>query len=143
MLSHRLFLPKQFTVGFSPRRKKAGRDMLWPRSRSLSAMCPPLSALCPPGFPTLCHAFALCSPCVRRVSASCPPCVRLECAWPRLQTLSASCLPRVFAPCVFICHVAAIACSFCQPRSTMIMCLRLWTFSACGLLWGQGPGIMK
>ena len=70
--------------------KKAGRDMLWPRSWSLSATCPPfvrlVSAVATP--PNLVHhASTLCPPrrskpcppcvvCLGRASKPCPPCVR-------------------------------------------------------------------
>ena len=79
--------------------------MLWPRSQSLSAMCPPcvtfVSALAAP--PNLVrHMSALCQLCVRFGGASkpCPPCVRL--------------LPALCPPCVHfgraskprVCHIA-------------------------------------
>ena len=120
--------PKQFTVGFSVRRKKS-----WPRyalaaSRSLSAMCPPCVCLdsalaASPHFVR--HVSALCPPCVRLVSAlcphlsalgraskACPPCVSLNPLWPRLQTLPAICPPcdclvsAMCTPCAR--HVSAL-----------------------------------
>ena len=76
--------------------KKVGRDMLWPRTRSLSAACPPwvrfghVSKLCLPSV----------SPGVRFDSASkpCPPCGRhvlacLPCVVPGRASLSAVCPP--------------------------------------------------
>ena len=61
------FFPKQFTVGFSLRKKKAGR---------VSRACPPLvrlvSAACPPLVRLV---SATCPPLVRHLSAACPPCV--------------------------------------------------------------------
>ena len=68
------------------RKKKAGHGMLWPRSWSLSAMCPPCihfgraSKPCPA---RVCHLSTLCPPRVRfgRASKSCPPCVRHVFAW--------------------------------------------------------------
>ena len=125
---HRLFgkrfvvFPKPFTVGFSLRGKKAGRDMLWPRS--LSATCPPCDSasaiVCLVRLVSLESAFSpppnLASvrpPCLRHVSAVCP-------LWPRLQTLSA-------------------VCPLCQLRS--IMRPRLWTLSSRGLLWGRAVAL--
>ena len=81
-------------IGFSPDSflwgsllgKKPGREMPWPRSRSLSAMCPPwppaLARVPPP-------AFRQCPPGARLVSALCPPSV---------------CFGRASTP--FVCHVA-------------------------------------
>ena len=115
IMSWSYFFPKQFTVGFSLRRQKAGRDMLWPRPGA----CPPCVRLCPPlvrlvllalaappvlvrhlsalcWWPNLAvppvlvrHLSALCPPCVvgfGRASRPCPPLVRL---------VSATCLPCV------------------------------------------------
>ena len=101
--------------------------MLWPRPRSLSALCPP---------------------CVRHVSALCPPCVHLESASaapPNLvRHMSAMCplCVTVWPPCVR--HASAL----CPPLST--------TGPPCFLLkpppldfvrsWpavGQGRGIIK
>ena len=72
------FFPKQFTVGFSLR-KKAGRDMPWPRPRSVSAMCPPSSAFC-----------------ARRVSTLAAP--------PNLVRL-----PCVCVLCAYVRHVSALS----------------------------------
>ena len=134
------FFPKQFTVGFYLRKKRlaaSGRDMLWPRPRSLSALRPPLFALCLPWFP-FGSDFTLCPPCVRLVSAVCPPCVRLVCEWsllwPCLQTLSALCPPLVFAVCVsticplFVRHVPAL----CQLRSTNQVTMCSLLLACCG-----------
>ena len=74
--------------------------------------------MCPP---CVCVS-TLCPPCVRLVSAVCPPRVRLECAWPRLQTLSALCrvlwaVPAMChamcPPCRLVSLESALACHFC------------------------------
>ena len=95
--------------------EKAGRDMLWPCLRSLSAMCPPrvclVCALCPPGvrfgpaskpcLPFVLRMSALCPPCDRLVSATFPPCVHFAhaskpCAPPLVSGLWSTMCP----PCV-------------------------------------------
>ena len=98
-----LFFHKQFTVGFFLRRKKAGRDMLWP----------PCVRHCPPCV-RLDSALAAFLHFVRLVSVVCPPCVRLKCAWPRLQTLSALCPPVLCARPRFYTLSA-----MCQPMSAI------------------------
>ena len=83
-------------------------DMPWPRSRSLSAICPPcvrcgrVSKPCPPGV-------AMCSDNVRLAPALCPTCIRLVCASkrnPPCARLVSICVRsgRASKPCV--CHVA-------------------------------------
>ena len=78
-LVRRLF-PKQFTVGFSLRRKKVGRHMRWPRPRSLPVMWTPpnlvrdLSAMWPPANV---NVSALSRLRLQTLSTMCPPCARL------------------------------------------------------------------
>ena len=98
MLLILIFLPKQSTVGFSFRKKN------WPRPRSLSAMCPLVSA-CPlwPRLQTL-------SPYVRLVSALCPP-------WFRFGRVSKLCPHRVR-------HVSAFALSLLWPRLQISSAIR-------------------
>ena len=111
-----LFFPKQLPVGFSLR-KKAGRDMLRPRPRLVSALCPPRVCFgrakpCPPCvrhapalscLPRVCLESDLAAPpnFVRHVSALRPPCVRLHSAMaasPNLvRHMSASCLGNMSA----------------------------------------------
>ena len=95
--------------------KKASCDMLWPRSRILSAMCPPCVRFA--------RASKPCPACVRHVSTLCPPCVRFghaskPCPAYYVPQLSVKCLPcvcfgRASAPChaSFPCcvrHVSAL-----------------------------------
>ena len=90
--AYKMFFPKQFTVGFSLRRR-AGRDMLWP---------------CPQKWPCvrLDSALAAYPYFVSHISAVCPPFVRPPCFWPHLKTFAVCrppnivrflCLPRVCA----------------------------------------------
>ena len=97
------FSPKPFPVGFS-RGKCTGRDMLWPRPRGLSAMCPHhVSAICPL-VSTLCSLWPRLQtrpPCVRHVAPFAVPCVRhvsvlcLPCACPVSAMASTPCVPRL------------------------------------------------
>ena len=126
------FFPKQFTVGFSLRRKG------WPRYalaaspelvRLVSATCPP----CVVGFgrtsPLVRLVSALCPPCVvgcGRGLSPCPPLVRLVllalAAPPVLvRFVSAACPPcvvgfgRASSPCPpLVCHLSAL-CPPCAP----------------------------
>ena len=109
------FFPKQFTAGFSLRKKG------WPRYALAT-------------FPALVrHASALRPPCVQLVSALCappnqvrlcPPCIRLRPLWPRLQTLCLPCCP-LSPPCVrslsslsSFCPLVVLALSaLCRPLS--------------------------
>ena len=116
-------------MGFSFRKKKAGRNMLWPRLRSLSAYVRHLSPPCVVGFgrasgpcpplvrlvllalaapPVLVRDLsALCPPLVRRVSATCPPCVvpqAVYCDWGSLlEEHMPWPRPGVCPPCVRHC----------------------------------------
>ena len=99
--------PKQLTVGLSLRKKKVGRDMLWPRFRSLSAICPL--------WPRLHTWSAMCPPCVRLAPAMCLLCL--------LSPLAPPCLP--FVPVSALCV------------SKVHQCPCLWTLSVRGLLWGR------
>ena len=91
--------PQTVYCGVLSEDKKAGSDMLWPRSWSLSGICPPAP-----------RPQALAALCV------CPPCPR-QC----LQTLSALCplwLPlQTRPPCV--------GQAMCPPRLVSALC-RLW-----------------
>ena len=123
--------PKQFAVGFSLRRKKAGRDMLWSRPWSLSAMCPPCVRLD--------SALAASPHFVGHVSAVCPPCIRLECASKPLSAMCPPCVRLVSSmcpPCVCLQTLYAI-CPPCDRQLRSTMHPRLWTLSARGLLWGR------
>ena len=105
--SNPLSFPKQFTVGFSRRKKRAGCDIVWPRSWSLRVRL--VSALCPL-WPRLETLPTICLPLVSALAAlpnlvhhicfgfsskywpSCvggPPCLisTLCRLWPRLQAL--------------------------------------------------------
>ena len=111
-----LHFPKQFTVGFSLR-KKTGRDMLWPHPRSLSASCPP-SALCPPGV-RFGHTSKPFPPRVRHVSSSCLACVRLESALAAflnfVRLVSALCPACVHFGCASKPCLPCVHLAFCPP----------------------------
>ena len=117
--------PKQFTVGFSLREKKAGRDMPWP--------CPPCVRL----------------NCVRFGGASKPPIfVRLVSAlaawpWPRLQALSLSAFSPLLPglPCCPLCPPCVRALCFLCPlvvRSLSALC----RFLAGSMVW-LWPGLCQ
>ena len=104
--------------------------MLWPRLRSLSAMCPPLT--CPPLVRLVLLALAAPPVLVRHLSALCPPCVRHLSAlccwlWPRLQSLSATCPPcaRIVSATCPPCVVGfGRASSPCPPLVRLVPALR-------------------
>ena len=106
------FFPKQFTVGFSLRRKRAGRDMLWP----LPGACPPCARHCPP--------------CVRRKAGTCP-------LWLRLQTF-ALCLPPNLVRLFFLSCVSSMRPFFVRRVPTLCQ-LRSTTSSPLNFARGAGP----
>ena len=141
--------PQTVYCGVLSSKYKAGRDMLWPRPRSLSAMWPScvrfmcriVCAICPRRISKLCppcvrHVSALCPPCVRHVvglaSAMCLPCVRLVSA--RLQTLSASPLCVRFGGAQTLRHVSAVVCHVLVLVSTSPPCV----YIACPLASSRG-----
>ena len=103
------FCPKQFTVGFSLRKKGLGPRSwslssalcpLWPRFQTLSRMCPPFvrcgraSKPCPP---CVCFGFHVSG--VRL--ALYPPCVGFGRASKRCVSHVALCVRHVSTPCLF------------------------------------------
>ena len=86
-------VPQTIYCGVLSWKKKASRDRLWPRARSMSAMCPP--CVC---FGRLQILSAMRPPCARHLSTLRPPCV----CFGRLQTLSTMCPPHVSALPLFV-----------------------------------------
>ena len=131
-MDQKFFFPKQFTVGFSLRKKRlvaicSGRVSgacppcvrhlsalccwLWPRLQSLSATCPPCVHL-------LLLALAAPPVLVRHLSTRCPPCVRpvflaLAASSILVRLASALCccfLSALYPPCVLVLGRSASPC---------------------------------
>ena len=82
-------------LGLSLRKKKAGRDMLWPRPGACPPRVRPVSTMCPP---SVCPVSALSS------------------RWPCLQTLSAICLGL----CLGLLWAGKILSRYCATHSVYI-----------------------
>ena len=94
-----------------------GRDMVWPRPGSLSAMCRLETAMCPP--------------CVRLLSAMCPLCVRHA---PALCPLGCTSKPFPLCPPSAVCppkcpHFSELVRHVSGPRRRTLsaMCAMLWS----------------